>query len=774
MKGVIDMDQDKLLETTNKLIRNQNEINTVLQDLRNEVIKARNLNKNLAIENNNLRNRIKDLEANKPQVLAQTPQVEPEIEVKEEPVKPIFKEPVVENKTPSLATYKKEERVYKDSSINKSAIYEFFLGKNVIAKIAAVLISLGIFTFGRITYNWLDDAGRVFFILLIGLGFFIIGYLFDRKENDVFQTIFYSVGLTSITISLYLSYFTYELIYAEMFYALSTFLTLMIFIYFRKKKQTFMDFVLLILYSVISVFMIVDIQNPSAFEMVLFILQSIVIGGIYLYNIFFKYKDDMQKILLPLIIGMTTLSLVSTFTGVFDSEPINVVYSFVLIIILYVMNYKTVHYKPLVTTFVILLTIFINLVSMVLIVEEILSVNEIYMYFLLNAIVLIPLYIYLYKDKVDHLVHNYDIYAFMITVFILLFVFTYNIGYTSDIAIRVSNLISRNIILLIVTAIYYVVAKFSKRSTHLNMFYAVIIINIIYMFSTALNYGVRIELLGYYLPNALFFIILVISNQVLSKLNKLDNIQYRYLLNIVAALAFVLFPLVFIHDNRAAFDSQYIKILYAAIIYLLVAYKHLIRIPFFTQKQMNHLNFVLNLFIIGWLFFTNIINFNHDFTNGIHVLTFFAVLVPNIYIVYVIKEVYFYLKGRIQLSDEWLFIALYKLGVLLQTLFVIYYINFTYDKVFLSSYWMIAAAVGVLLGFRFHFKTARYIGLAAIYFSLIKFFVYDFFNQNLSDTVQVVTYTTLGLILLGISFLYSHLEKVYGGNEVLPQKNPAD
>mgnify|MGYP000934943999 FL=1 len=85
-----------------------------------------------------------------------------------------------------------------------------------------------------------------------------------------------------------------------------------------------------------------------------------------------------------------------------------------------------------------------------------------------------------------------------------------------------------------------------------------------------------------------------------------------------------------------------------------------------------------------------------------------------------------------------------------------------FDKVILSSYFLIASAIGVLLGFRMNWSISRRLGLFAIYYSLAKFFVYDMYSQDFSAFVRMVTYFVLGSILLGISFLYAYLEKIYG------------
>ena len=80
---------------------------------------------------------------------------------------------------------------------------------------------------------------------------------------------------------------------------------------------------------------------------------------------------------------------------------------------------------------------------------------------------------------------------------------------------------------------------------------------------------------------------------------------------------------------------------------------------------------------------------------------------------------------------------------------------------------MIASAGGILLGFKGSWTLSRKLGLASIYYSLGKFFIYDFYTQDFSTFVRMVTYFILGFVLLGISFLYAYLEKEYGKDQII-------
>ncbi|MCK5762235.1 MAG: hypothetical protein KAH16_04990, partial [Candidatus Izimaplasma sp.] len=155
---------------------------------------------------------------------------------------------------------------------------------------------------------------------------------------------------------------------------------------------------------------------------------------------------------------------------------------------------------------------------------------------------------------------------------------------------------------------------------------------------------------------------------------------------------------------------------------------------------------------------------DHDFSKGIDLFTFFFVLLLNGYLVFPLKELYDFAKEKYDL--ETVFIVVYMKGVIIQSVFIHRYINFTYDKVFLSSYFMIASALAILYGFRHSLLKVRKLGLAAIYFALIKFFTYDFFSAEFTLTVRMFTYFILGLLLMGIAFMYAYLEKKYGEAEI--------
>jgi hypothetical protein len=145
----------------------------------------------------------------------------------------------------------KEEISHKDNDITKTVI-EFFLGKNVIAKIAAVLIFLGIVSFGQLAYQWIDDIGRVIVVAVIGMLFTYIGRLFEGKKNEVFSNIFYSLSVFVLYLSIILAKYEYELIFDSAFIYLSVGLMIACFVYFGNKRYDFLDAILFVFYIIVG------------------------------------------------------------------------------------------------------------------------------------------------------------------------------------------------------------------------------------------------------------------------------------------------------------------------------------------------------------------------------------------------------------------------------------------------------------------------------------------------------------------------------------------
>ena len=146
------MKSDKFIDKTNEAIRKQAEIKDLIYEIKQELIYLKKDNQTLKEENSELRRRllyVKSVEPKKEEKAERITAVEDKTEVilpveeKEVEQPPISKEIVVESKEQVKDTIQivsepleKEETM---RSVATSNLYEFFLGKNIIAKIASVL-----------------------------------------------------------------------------------------------------------------------------------------------------------------------------------------------------------------------------------------------------------------------------------------------------------------------------------------------------------------------------------------------------------------------------------------------------------------------------------------------------------------------------------------------------------------------------------------------------------------------------------------------------------
>lgn len=302
--------------------------------------------------------------------------------------------------------------------------------------------------------------------------------------------------------------------------------------------------------------------------------------------------------------------------------------------------------------------------------------------------------------------------------------------------------------------------KFTKDKVHKGISYFFVLIllfkNLLYYpFSGSLTFAESDVL---FVTFGLGLVLLGIN--LYFKYKKQEENEYDMILvNALNLLALVPIIMTITNDlisNEAAF-------IMASVMALFIGYRWLIIIEPLKMKNEKHFVLGVNIGILLLTFSLNLFYFDHDFSQFKDVLKFFLLFLVNVYNVWSLREIY---KGYCKTDHvERNFIILYGIGVLIHSIFIHRYINFEFDKVILSSYFLIASAVGILAGFRQGWSVTRRIGLGAIYFSLAKFFIYDFFNQDFSNFVKMVTYFILGFILLGISYLYAYLEKTYGYKE---------
>jgi len=644
----------------------------------------------------------------------------------------------------------------------KKSVIEFFLGKNVIAKIAVFLLFLGVVSFGQLAYvEWLNDIARNIFIVLLGILIFALGYYFERKENVVFNNVFYILGTSIIYLSLWLGMYEFEHISNEVFLILKLLLLIGTFIYFYVRRYDFLDSFLLVLYLVAGLHGTTSINDQlTSFESVELCIRYVLLGGILLrhfgHNITErKYLTVIHYAFVVVYMAVLLVNHLIHITSQTSTLTVFVLAMFTLFTT-YLVNLYILHRssKSFMITTSIVSPILLIISSVYLVIAIYGTYGDFAEYFVLFFLLsLLPLFVFvyniggIYRKTIGNIFLSYLIFSMLIYTSIAF----QGSGHTRDFY-RLFVLMSSVITCFIS---YKILDQESFR-------YGAAVLAIVAMyrvFGITINDGINLQDINYHYLMAISGLvvtgILVFFRHYIKRFNQVDDyVVHSY--NILFMI-----PIVFILVDEYITSTLFMILGFIAL--SIVVYRWVLQLKVFNQSHIEALKTALNVKYILLVCMIGFIYFDHDFTKISHVLYFLFILALNVYVIYALKEVY----DKVLLKGETMFVIFYVVGVFIHSFFIHNYINIEFDKVILSSYFMIASAVGVLIGFRNEWTVSRRVALGCIYYSLLKFFIYDFYVMNFETLFRMITYFILGLILLGISFLYSYLEKTYGTTELI-------
>lgn len=787
------MDPNKIIEKANLVIQKQYEMKDIIYELKNELLK-------LQKENGMLRKRLSRITHGAPEVVVEETKVEPvKVVEKAVPVEPskaprpgdasIFKDKHVTVSKAPVAKVAPKVPVDKEPVVRServSVISEFFLGKNIIAKIASVLIFLGFVSFGQLTYIWLSDIGRVILIVSVGILFFVAGYFFEKRKNTVFNNVFYATGLLVMFLSFNLAYNAFELInYTAVLYISFAFVGLS-FGYFYKKRYDFLDTFLFIFYLVIFGYLLYfgRMGGMSGFFNITGLILSTIGLGFIMYTYLIVYEEINQKLQ---VIGIGYLALqfyiliVSIYYGLLSTSDSLIVW-IIVVFTIFMMNLinikfleKEDFYKVIAALSTLLITYTAAAAIAVLLRHYGLVDDHIHI-LLFMIVLLIPMYTYLFlKDETaPEEFSSLDFYAILISLFVLIYTFTF----TSFNSLYETPFFVHNMVLGGMTIVSYGLYRYTKKVTYkgiLYVYFGILSLTALIRYFTVTSLSDYSRFLEFntryivtndnteyliYLSSLIVGIALIAINKWYGKMKEEEVFEeslvlYGFSLYMILPITFLIVDI--FHEDILA---RYGMIMMSIVTIIIVLYRYLLNLKIFEVKYLEEFKVGIQIKAALFILILNFVYLDHNFAVAIDLITFFIVLGLNLYVVVLFKEVYDYFKKIYGLEQT--FITIYLIGVFIQSMFIHRYINFAYDKVFLSSYFIIASALAILYGFRNKLLLVRKLGLGAIYFSLIKFFTYDFFGAEFTLTVRMVTYFILGLLLMAIAFMYGYLEKRYG------------
>lgn len=771
------MSVDKMVEKTKEVLNKQRELNSLVLEMKEEVKKVESMNKSLKEENKVLKEKLEMMKPFDNTVL--------DSKVSEKVVSPVEKkEKPVEIKVESKKKSNNDYRVSLTNSVKKPRrerseaeknIIEFFLGKNVVVKIAAVLMILAVITFGQIAYvDFLDDLGRFILIFSIGIGSTLLAYFFERKKAEVFHNVFYIIGLSVLLVDNFLGLYEYELYNSVFFMFYLGVITVIPLVYFYHKRYSFLDLALLVYYCVILVSPI-DVFKSETIEIThfLLIIVSLGISGYAIYRHFMEVIDrNRNQVIFDYLILMITGILVITRSGIITNGSgitlahFNVfMYQVYITVLYYFINIKTMKDRQMETKLSILISS--SIIFWLLGLGYNGTINELTGYInnslgpLIVLVLVLPIYTILFRNKENKTITT--IYLLVIALFAFIYTFTMHggrprISESGYEPIKQFDFYVKNLVLVVEVMLLFLASVLTKDKIQKYVSYGFML--------TVFFVSIGPYVLGnsdYTFDDWNLFVPSIVSGVFVFVLclflSKDDETETKDVVTLYFLTTLLPFMLVFTHE--LILDDQAVVIISVA--YLFIMFRQLFRLDIFKTKYMKELIFGINIGFVVFVLISNFHYFNHNFRELDDVLKFFIVFVANGLLILSLREINTYIVEKEMIeSEEYAFLTFYILGVIIQAIFITTYINFEFDKVILSSYYMIAAAVGVLWGFRKNWYLVRKIGLFAIYFSLAKFFVYDFLRNDFTMYVRFLSYFILACVLFGISALYSYLEKVYG------------
>jgi hypothetical protein len=764
------MSTKNIQDKTDKIVEKQRELNKLVLEIKNDVGRVEQ-------ENERLRNELAELKKTMiepKETIVQEPRksiqqediLKPKLETKE-------KAPVIEKAIPEKVISQKKVRSEKEN-----AFIEFFLGKNVIVKIAAILMVLAVITFGQIAYiDFLNDFGR--FMLIIGIAVFFIGlaYFFEKKSNTVFNNIFYLLGLVLLLVDNFLAIYEYNLYGNTVFMIYLIAITLLPLVYFYKKPDDFLHLSIVPYYAFILLSPIIVYGNEgySSFGRFFLIGLIIISSGYAIYHAMINQIPKKSNII---IVNYVILTIFAIIINIFSealvfSNQISfahftvLMYQILFIALYYLFNIKGTKKRSFNVQVSILLSTSITFIILGISLTEsvygLFSIRNNSLWSLFSVLLFVPLYTYFFIKRKER--DNKIINAYLVILSILALIFTF---FVDKGAVSISQLQNynrtlpywvKNLILLIETSIIFTLASFTKDKIQRYVSYGFIGVLVftssLYTFLSPGNQN--LSEWAVFLPTIIISIYLFVHTLQMIK-------EEKYTKEIVTCLLiFSGLPLFLNIGNDLILEDTPIKI--TTMVIYLIGMRQLLKWNVFKSTYLKEITLGINVFIVILTLSVNAFYFNHNLRIWMDVFKLLYVFLVNVYLIQALREMYRYMIKIYTYEKETWFIIFYVIGTIIQALFITTYINVSFDKVVLSSYYMISASIAVLFGFRNNWLLVRKIGLFAIYFSLAKFFVYDFFRNDFSMYVRFLSYFILAIVLFGISALYNHLEKTYGSTE---------
>ena len=649
-------------------------------------------------------------------------------------------------------------------TINKSK-FESFVGKNILSILAAILIFIGLITFGVLVFKDLGNLGKTIVMYIVSTLLTGTGVFLAKKNKSSVSSVVLGIGIGSLYISTFVSLLfldVFNLTIMMIIMSLLTILTLFMSKILKNNDFSVISFIGLALttLSVLSV----KILPITMLCLVVFAVLSFLL---------FVYLNRKEKYFCGILIGyffeFTFLHfLLSAYdsTICFTHYNTNALYTLISVLLTFgsmFMCLSMLIYKTR-TQFMKIFAGVLTSFSIIWLLKD----------FLVNNI------LHFIKVIIDneHIVKSYSA--------------SYEVFYDSNI-VQVVNLFLSNIFVpLIFFALLFLIKKIFKSKEEFNEI--IIPFTIMYsfyiLFSDITMFSILPLLLVSYLylrnkNNIYYYISLGISITLAFSLvvnflnwNNYDSITITRLIVCMALICFISVVLPKIKNNN--WLSQPLLLTYLAFLISLCLNDVLNINADINNNSSFYVMLCFSLFITD---LSHLIKNNSYKAQGIildvirNVFAWVVVLLANscfgndissnviimLSTIFAIPLMLFVRYDRLNGPNQKLRSVCYSFKMMIYAVLVFSLVsdglNIHINQLLVSTVFIALFALYVLFGFKTNNKTFRIFGLIALICSIFKLVVIDMWGE--SSLIRVGALIVGGLICLGISMLYSKIEKNY-------------
>ena len=631
---------------------------------------------------------------------------------------------------------------------------EVKIGLNWVNKIGIIVLLLGIITAMKYSYStWFNDQMKGIVGFILGGGFLVLGEWFNKKDKNVFSLGLCGIGIASLYITLFTSYFMFNILTMYVALGLSILVTGVSFLLSQRYNSLSITALSLIGgYTPFFSYSLVEnlIGNQVYLAMVYLLILNILVFLVSFNKKWVKINYLSFFLNIPSMIYLISIS---------NSDHISLVYSLVTFMM----------YIGITLVYPLLKSVRLKGLDVILLALNTVT-NSMITYFLFEALN--------YNDYFGFLAFGYSI------VYLVLANFIKNKSVTEKKTVGLFYITSMTFAVLMIPFQFGIqwalfgwliesvlIISFGVKNKN-NQFEYIgwVILGLSFISFVILDFGkvlhANYQLKYLALTISLVFVLglYLLNNEKIKILSNSKKFQllrfYKYFV--------IAFTWIYLLSTSMYLFDKFIEIEYAENFFkwtllsiVTISFSYLIsNLDVLRDKIVTIISVVL--YILGDIVLLSF-NFDSIYVNGnpnLKILVVGIILVFNILVYLNFKSLVLRLLKQRDISFEFypLALAIYLLSI--TSGFLINQFNFENINLIISILFIVFAFGYIYYGFKNNYVLLRRFGLGFSIVSTAKLFIMDL--SFLDNIGKIIAYVSFGLILIGISFMYQKLKNEIG------------